>query len=256
MAEIVYTPILAFARSVFVAQGIRFTLQGADRIPRTGGAVLAVNHVGYFDFTYAGYAALKVGRVVRFMAKKEVFGHPVAGPLLRGMKHIPVDRALGAESYKRAVQALTAGELVGVFPEATISRSFELKEFKSGAARMAAEAGVPLIPVVVWGSQRVWTKGLPKRLGRTRTPVSISVGEPVPAPPGSDAAEVTAALRDRMAGMLREVQEAYPDKPAEGDSWWMPVRLGGTAPTLEEAAELDRAAVKAKIARRRDSDKK
>ncbi len=72
-----------------------------------------------------------------------------------------MDRAAGADSYRAAVQALRDGEIVGVFPEATISRSFELKEFKSGAARMALESGTPIVPMVIWGSQRVWTKGFP-----------------------------------------------------------------------------------------------
>ena len=76
------------------------------------------------------------------MAKKEVFDHRVSGPLMRGMKHIPVDRpGAAADSYRLAVEALRRGEIVGVFPEATISESYELKEFKSGAARMALEAG-------------------------------------------------------------------------------------------------------------------
>jgi 1-acyl-sn-glycerol-3-phosphate acyltransferase len=237
VADIVYPPVLAFARSVFRLQGLRFTVTGSDRIPRVGGAVLAINHVGYFDFTYAGYAALPRRRVVRFMAKQEVFAHPVAGPLLRGMHHIPVDRTLGAASYAKAVEALAGGELVGVFPEATISRSFELKDFKSGAARMAAEAGVPLLPVVIWGSQRVWTKDVPKRLGRTRTPISVAVGEPVPT--GPDAVAVTAALRARMAAQLHELQESYPDKPGPEGDWWLPARLGGSAPTPQRAAELD-----------------
>lgn len=237
MAEIVYPPVLLFTRSVFKVQGLRFTLLGTENIPRTGGAVMAINHFGYFDFTYAGYAALQVDRLVRFMAKKEVFSHPVAGPLMRGMHHIPVDRSLGAGSYQAAVKALGAGEIIGVFPEATISRSFELKEFKSGAARMAAEAGVPLLPVVVWGSQRVWTKDVPRRMGRTRTPITVSVGSPVPAE--GDPAAVTAMLRSRMGDQLREAQESYPDKPGPDDTWWLPARLGGTAPTPERAAALD-----------------
>lgn len=249
MAEIVYPAVIAFARSVFAAQGIRFTLLGTDNIPRTGGAVMAINHVGYFDFTYAGYAALQVDRWVRFMAKKEVFSHPVSGPLMRGMHHIPVDRELGAGSYQAAVKALTSGELVGVFPEATISRSFELKEFKSGAARMAAEAGVPLLPVVIWGSQRVWTKDVPRRLGRTRTPVTVSIGEPVSSSSG-DPASVTALLRSRMGDLLHEAQESYPEKPGPDDTWWLPARLGGTAPTPERAAQLDAEEAEARRARR------
>jgi 1-acyl-sn-glycerol-3-phosphate acyltransferase len=237
VADFVYPPVLAFVRTVFRVQGLRFTLDGTEHIPHTGGAVLAINHVGYFDFTYAGYAALRRKRVVRFMAKQEVFAHPVGGPLMRGMRHIPVDRKEGAASYRKALEALRSGELIGVFPEATISRSFELKEFKSGAARMAASAKVPLIPVVIWGSQRVWTKGLPKRLGRTRTPVTVSVGEPVEVSRDADA--TTARLRERMTAQLHAAQESYPDKPGPEGDWWLPARLGGSAPTPERAAELD-----------------
>jgi 1-acyl-sn-glycerol-3-phosphate acyltransferase len=183
------------------------------------------------------------------MAKEEVFRHRVAGPLMRGMHHIPVDRDAGAGSYRAAVEALRCGEIVGVFPEATISRSFELKDFKAGAARMAAEAGVPLLPTVIWGSQRVWTKGRPKRLGRTRTPISVWVGEQLAVPSPHDAAAVTADLRDRMELLLHEAQDAYPDRPSgEADRWWLPARLGGAAPTPDEAHAMDREELKAKLA--------
>jgi hypothetical protein len=90
---------------------------------------------------------------------------------------------------------------------------------------------------VIWGSQRVWTKDVPKRLGRTRTPVTVSVGAPVPT--GPDPVAVTALLRERMSAQLHEVQEAYPDKPGPEGDWWLPARLGGSAPTPDRAAELD-----------------
>ena len=98
-------------------------------------------------------------RLVRFMAKKAVFDHKISGPLMRGMHHIPVDRKAGAGAYDEALAALRAGEVVGVFPEATISQSFEVKQLKTGAARMALAAGVPIVPVTIWGTQRLWTKG-------------------------------------------------------------------------------------------------
>src|SRR4051812_9297968 len=143
---------------------------------------MVINHIGYLDFTYAGLAARPARRLVRFMAKQEVFTHKVSGPLMRGMHHIPVDREAGAGSYRTAVDALRAGEIVGVFPEATISRSFELKDFKAGAARMASEAGVPLLPTIIWGSQRGWTKGRPKRLGGAKGGNSVWGGGPRPGP--------------------------------------------------------------------------
>jgi len=250
VADLVYPPVIAVARALFRLQGLRFDIQGAYNVPRTGGAVLAINHVGYFDFTYAGYAARPAGRLVRFMAKSEVFSHPVAGPLMRGMHHISVDRSAGAASFRRAIEVLRAGEIVGVFPEATISMSFELKAFKNGAVRMAADAGVPLIPMVIWGSQRVWTKGRPKRLGRHHVPIRIAVGEPMHPSPTQDRDAATSKLRERMAALLADLQRYYPDRPAHpSDGWWLPARLGGTAPTPEQAKELEKAIRAEQIAR-------
>ncbi|MGU3437341.1 lysophospholipid acyltransferase family protein [Actinomycetes bacterium M1A6_2h] len=243
--EPVYRTIIGVARTVFAAEGLKFTITGEHNIPATGGAVIAVNHTGYLDFTYAGIAPRAVKRYIRFMAKKEVFDNKISGPIMRVLKHIPVDRAAGADSYRAAVEDLQRGELVGVYPEATISRSFEIKEFKSGAARMAIEAQVPIIPTVIWGAQRVWTKGFPKRLGRTNTPISIAVGEPIP--PNLPAPELTALLRATMQGMLAELQKNYHHPAGE---YWVPARLGGSAPTLAEADVMDKADVDARNAAR------
>ena len=243
--EPVYRSVIGIARAVFAFEGLKFEVEGEEHIPATGGAVVAVNHTGYMDFTYAGLPPRRVKRYIRFMAKKEVFDNKISGPIMRALKHIPVDRGAGAESYKSAVQSLRNGELVGVYPEATISRSFEIKEFKSGAARMAIEAGVPIIPTVIWGAQRVWTKGYPKRLGRTNTPISIAVGEPI-APVGPPN-ELTDKLRAVMQKMLLELQEGYHHEPG---AYWVPARLGGSAPTLEEADKLDAQDLAARAAKR------
>lgn len=240
MAELVYPPVIGLARLVFRAQGIRFSLEGTENVPREGGAVMVINHIGYMDFTYAGLVARPSGRLVRFMAKREVFDHKVSGPLMRGMHHISVDREAGSASFREALTALKSGEIVGVFPEATISRSFELKEFKAGAARMAMAARVPLLPTVIWGSQRVWTKDHPRRLGRTGTAITVRVGEAIAPAPQDDANQVGERLRSCMAELLHEVQVGYPQSPrSAGDSWWLPASLGGTAPTPDEAARLD-----------------
>ncbi|MDT5322216.1 MAG: hypothetical protein QOD88_4738, partial [Mycobacterium sp.] len=112
--EPVYGTIIQFARLTWRLQGLRFTVVGVENLPATGGAVVAINHTGYFDFTFAGLPAYKQGRgrKVRFMAKQEVFDHRITGPIMRGCRHIPVDRASGAASFDAAVQALKAGELV------------------------------------------------------------------------------------------------------------------------------------------------
>ena len=241
----VYRTIIGVARTVFFLEGLKFTVRGDENIPAEGGAVIAINHTGYLDFTYAGVPARTPKRYIRFMAKKEVFDNKITGPIMRVLKHIPVDRSAGAESYRAAVEDLRKGELVGVYPEATISRSFEIKGFKSGAARMAIEANVPIIPVVIWGAQRVWTKGHPKHLGRTNTPISIAVGEPIE--PFEPAADLTAKLHTTMEEMLAELQQDYPRPEGE---YWVPAKLGGGAPTLEEANKMDAEDAAAKARRR------
>ena len=248
--EIVYPPVIRTAKLVFKALGIRFDITGTEHVPATGGAVIAINHTGYLDFTFAGLAVLPRKRLVRFMAKKEVFDHKVSGPLMRGMHHIAVDRASGAESYQAAVKALMEGELVGVFPEATISQSFDLKEFKTGAARMAMEAGVPILPIVIWGSQRIFTKNRKKDLRRGQH-VRIVVGETFTPDPAGNAVEVTEELKRRMNALLAEARSTYKGTPYGGDdTWWIPASMGGTAPTLEAAAERDRADKERKAAKR------
>lgn len=241
MPELVYPPVIAAAKTMFRVLDLRLTIEGSHHVPRTGGAVLASNHVSYLDFIFCGYGALESRRLVRFMAKHEVFANKVSGPLMRGMKHIPVNRAAGAGSYNAAVDALRRGEVVGVFPEATISRSFQVKELKHGAARMAQEAGVPLLPVALWGTQRLWTKGRPRTLTRRHTPITILVGEPMDPAAYPDATTLTGELKTRLSALVDRAQREYPESPAgPDDRWWLPANLGGTAPTLAEAAELDR----------------
>jgi 1-acyl-sn-glycerol-3-phosphate acyltransferase len=240
MADFVYPPVIGAARAMFRVLDNRIRVEGAENIPRTGGAVIACNHVSYLDFIFCGLGARPAKRLTRFMAKQEIFDNKIAGPLMRGMHHIPVDRSAGIASYRAALQKLKDGEVVGVFPEATISRSFTVKEIKSGAVRMAAAADVPVVPMALWGTQRLWTKGRPKDLTRRHVPISILIGEPMRPAKGDDWDVVTKELRDRMSALVDRAQAEYPDQPASDEErWWLPAHLGGTAPTPEEAAELD-----------------
>jgi 1-acyl-sn-glycerol-3-phosphate acyltransferase len=240
MAEPVYAPVILAAQGAFKALGLHIEVYGGTNVPRTGGAVIASNHVSYLDFVFVGLGAHPSKRYVRFMAKDSIWRNKIAGPLMRGMKHIPVDRDAGAESFRVALDDLRKGEVVGIFPEATISRSFELKDFKSGAPRLAMDAGVPLVPVVLWGTQRMMTKGRPRDFSRGKA-VSITVGEPIAVPQGSDLDAVQADLHARMAVMLDDAIGHYPQRPSgPDDTWWLPARHGGTAPTLAEATRMDR----------------
>jgi len=242
MAERVYPAVIAFAHVAFPALDLKIEIKGADNIPRSGPVVLASNHVSYLDFIFAGWGCRPSKRLVRFMAKEAVFNHRISGPLMRGMHHIPVDREAGSNSYREALARLKAGEVVGVFPEATISRSFTVKEIKSGAVRMALATKSPLIPVAVWGAHRMWTKGRPKELTKRHVPVIVNIGEPMYPTRGDDPNALTDELRARMQALLDEAQRDYPDQPrGEDDRWWLPAHLGGTAPLPEEARQMDAA---------------
>jgi 1-acyl-sn-glycerol-3-phosphate acyltransferase len=234
--DLTYPPIIVAVKTIFRGMGVRFDVTGTEHIPRSGGAVLVVNHISYVDFVFAGYAADRAGRKVRFMSKRELFDHRLTGPLMRSLHHIEVDRAAGTQSYRTALEYLRAGEVVGVFPEATISRSFELKDFKSGAVRLAAARGVPLVPVVLWGTQRIYTKDHPRDFSRGRR-VTIRVGEALH--PGTDRAADATTLKETMAALLDDAIRSYPD--AEPGAWWLPASYGGSAPTRAEADALDMA---------------
>lgn len=241
MKDRVYPPVIGLAKFLFRALGFRWMVSGAEHIPRTGGAVLASNHVSYLDFMICGFAAQPSERLVRFMAKDVVFANRLSGPLMRGMHHIPVDRNAGAQAFAAAVRALQSGEVVGLFPEATISRSFVLKSFKLGAARMAIEAQVPLIPMITWGGHRIFTKDKRWSLRRGRT-IMIAVGPPVLPEAWEKAGALTLRLHRRMEDLLAEALDRYCDAPDEpGETWWWPADRGGTAPTVEGAAALDAA---------------
>jgi 1-acyl-sn-glycerol-3-phosphate acyltransferase len=233
-----YRFVIRMALVIFRLFGFRFDVRGSEHVPTTGGAIICSNHVSYFDFTFLGLGALPQHRMVRFMAKSAVFDHWFAGRFMRAMLHIPVDRRAGAAAFEAAVRALKDGEVVGVFPEATISPSFTLKDLKAGAARMAVQSGVPIIPAAVWGGHRVATKG--KIDLRRGVAVTVILGEPIVGEPGEKAQSILRRTRTAMESLLDEAQRSYPQQPAgPEDRWWLPAHLGGTAPTPEVAAADD-----------------
>ena len=237
--EPIYTAAIGAGRAMFGALRVRRTIVGEQNLPDAGGAVIAMTHFGYLEFALIEWATwLHNHRRIRFMAKKSVFDKQVVGSLMRNMKHIPVDMKAGASAYAAAVTALRAGELIGVFPEAGVSASFTIRDFKTGAVRLAAEAGVPLIPLAVWGGQRLMTKNRKISLReRSGVPIVMVVGEPMTVTAADDAVRATARLKKTMEGLLEKAQQAY---PLDGTGqWWQPCHLRGTAPTPEEAAAAD-----------------
>ncbi|WP_022893388.1 lysophospholipid acyltransferase family protein [Agromyces subbeticus] len=249
-SEPIYSTAIAAGRGLFGFWGLKRRVSGIEHVPTNGGAVLAMTHFGYFEFALVEWATwLANRRRIRFMAKQGAFDTPVVGWLLRSMKHISVDMKAGAAAYANAVDALRRGELLGVFPEAGVSASFTVRELKTGAARLAAEAGVPIIPVAVWGGHRLFTKGHRVRFfERFGVPVSFAFGAPIEVAPDEDPRSVTERLRSTMQGLVDRLQAEY---PVDGTgAWWQPRALGGTAPTPEEAAAADAARDAARAAAR------
>lgn len=246
--EPVYRVLELIAHGLHHGQAIDLTFEGLENIPETGGAVLTINHTGYVDFLPAALGAYRRRRRIRFMIKSEVMDVWIMRFLVNHTRTVPVDRSEGAQAFRAAVDTLRDGEIVAVYPEATISRSFELKEFKTGAARMAALARVPVIPMIVWGSHRQWTKGGRRAMGRKHIPVLVRVGEPLTIGVDEDDHAATERIRGAMHELLLEVQDAYGEHPA--GEFWVPARLGGSAPTPEAAAIIEDEEARQKAAAR------
>lgn len=234
----VYASVIGTCLTAFKALDWDVRVTGVEHVPATGAGVVATNHIGYLDFVFAGYGVREQGkRRLRFVAKREVFDHKLSGPLMRAMGHIAVDRGGDTAAAMREVaDALAAGDLVGMFPEGTISRSFVPLPGRPGAARMAIEAGVPLIPGAVWGTQRIYTKG--RRFEAARgTVVTVAFGPPIPYEQGEEPLAVHERLMASIGELVDRASRTYPQSPAgPDDTWWLPAHLGGTAPTPEEAA--------------------
>jgi putative phosphoserine phosphatase/1-acylglycerol-3-phosphate O-acyltransferase len=204
-----------------ISQLLLFTdldIAGTERVPERGPAILCGNHRSYFDFVALGYTVARTGRPARFLAKKELFDVPVLGGLSRAIGGIRVDRGTGSdEPLEEAAAALDAGELVVIMPQGTIprGRAFYEPELHGrwGAARLAAMTGAPVIPVGLWGTEKVWPRNarVPavwNVLGRPR--VQVRVGEPVALAhedPQADTERIMAAIVDLLPVEARAWRE-------------------------------------------------
>ena len=240
--DLTYRLVIGICHGLFRLLGLRIDIDGAHRLPPTGPVVLAANHSSFVDFMFVGLVGTARGRLVRFMAKQSVFDAPVSGQLLRGMRHIPVDRNHGETAARTALRALQAGEVVGVYPEATIGRAFVVKDrsdVKRGAAYLALTTGAPIVPVAHWGIHRIYTVDGRVSL-RRGTAVQVLVGDPIIALPGEDAEALTTRLHSVLVELVEQLVSTYPQKPAQPHTaWWWPASRGGAAPAPELAQVLD-----------------
>ena len=167
---------------------VRFEMEGVDRLRDLEGGIVVANHRSYFDPVALGLAVAQAGRSLRFLGKKEVFEAPVVGSLARAMGAIRVDRgsATAGDSLRLAARAIAAGDLVGIMPQGTIPRGRDffdpVLKGKTGAARLAGLTKAPVIPVGMWGTEKLWPRSsrVPRLWNVTNPPlVTIRVGEPV-----------------------------------------------------------------------------
>jgi 1-acyl-sn-glycerol-3-phosphate acyltransferase len=156
--------------------------RGAEHLP-DGGAVVVVNHVSHVDPLTFAHFLYESGRLPRFLGKDAVFNVPFVGMVLRGAEQIPVYRESGDASlaYAAAVDAVRRGELVAIYPEATLTRDPGLWPMvgKTGAARVALETGAPVVPVAQWGPQEILPPYSKRPRLLPRRTVHVWAGPPV-----------------------------------------------------------------------------
>lgn len=206
--EAVYGPLAVAVKATVRVMGWRVLVDNEAAIPAAGPAVVASNHVSYLDPVMLGLATDRRGRLPRFLAKRELFERPVFGAMLRQMRHVPVDRRGAAGlAIDEGVERLRQGFLVAVFPESTIRPVFDPANAKTGAARLAIAAAVPIVPVGLWGGQVIATKGEPLRL-RRGVPLAMHVGEQLVPDEGEDPRALTLRLMRRI-GELTAAARAH-----------------------------------------------
>ncbi|MFM7126247.1 MAG: HAD-IB family hydrolase [Actinomycetota bacterium] len=200
--------LLQLARPSFIPFA-NFDIEGTEHIPAEGPAIICGNHRSYFDVFAMAVTVARSGRPVRFLGKKEVFDAPIVGQLATALGGIRVERGTGSDEPLRAAEdVLAAGELVAIMPEGTIPRgpAFFDPELRGrwGAARLAVSAGVPVVPVGLWGTEKVWPRAarLPNLLNVTNPPtIRIRVGESVAM--GSDGPDAdTRRIMDAITALL------------------------------------------------------
>ncbi|MGI9595950.1 MAG: HAD-IB family hydrolase [Acidimicrobiales bacterium] len=201
-------------RPELVAPNVRFTFSGIENIPKRGPALVVFNHRSYFDPTVMGLVVAKAGRSVRGLGKKEVFDVPVAGRILRALGGVRVERASGSnEPLEHAAKSLRGGEVVMMAPQGTIPRgpAFFDPELKGrwGAAKLAAMSGAPVIPIGIWGTEKVWPRSarLPSLSLTNRPEVSATVGPAVElglTDPDEDTCRIMAALVELLPDEARQ----------------------------------------------------
>lgn len=238
----VYRGVNGIGRLLLRALDVRVQPDGLENLPTSGAVILAANHVAYPDFVFIEKAAVERARYVRFLTRHDVWRPGLIARAMDAMGHVPVDRSVPVAAYLHARRLLRAGEAVGIFPEAGISYSYTVRSLMRGTAALAAETGAPIVPVAIWGSQRIFSVGVPEPppdLTRGRR-IDVTFGEPRYVAPDADLVQVTTELGHTLTAMVERLQLRPEHRPRPGEhAAWYPAHLGGHAPTRRAAHALD-----------------
>lgn len=243
--EPVYAAAVGLGRTLLGGLDLTVRGGGAGHLPAHGPVVLAANHVSFPDFLLIARALLASGRRVRFLCRHDVWGPRAVGHAMDAMGHVPVDREAPAAAYLQARAHLRRGEVVCFFPEAGISPAYVVRALMPGAAALARETGAPLVPVSVWGGQRLWPQKrssedpFPRPTPQRGRLVDVRVGRPQPVAPDADVVAATRALGHRLHDGVEALQRLPEHRPRPGEhATWYPAHLGGHA--LDRATSLAR----------------
>lgn len=200
-------------------------IEGLEHVPATGPAIVACNHLSYLDPLTNANAVMKAGRRPRFLAKRDLFEIPVVGSAFRGAHQIPVQRGTGDQTpLLLAEEALARGEVVVIYPEGTVTtREDHLPmDGKTGTIRLSLASGVPIVPLVSWGSQAVWQKSGPGSLKFGR-PVWTRIGAPFDVTSRRSEVDdreavkaMTADLMAHLTEMVEGLRARYPERWSGG----------------------------------------
>lgn len=220
-----FEPWFTFAHATLrppISLWFNWRFEGMEHIPREGPVLVAANHISYFDPIAHAYMFVKAGRKPRFLGKKELFDTPFLGTVLRGAHQIPVDRGSGSLApLQAALDALGDGEVVLVYPEATVTKNpdFMPMKGKTGTARLALDAGIPVLPVAVWGSQHIWQRAGhgDMRFGR---PIWLKAGAPIDLSEYEASKDSIATLRTVTNRIMAEIRTLVVDMASTYPKRW------------------------------------
>ncbi|MBV7411151.1 1-acyl-sn-glycerol-3-phosphate acyltransferase [Dermabacteraceae bacterium TAE3-ERU27] len=250
--EIVYRGIVRLGQGLIALLRARVNYDGLQNLPpdtpagekrrwfrkATPGtsAVIAISHTSLLDFVFAQWTIYRAqGTHVRYMIALKWANNEFMRAINGWCGHIPVNRAAGAAAYQDAKAKLERGEWVGIFPEGSRNRAIRPHRLRTGAVRLAQETGSPVVPVAVFGGQRILGGGARFKLRNLwRAPVSVVIGVPLYVGPDEDVQEANARLQQALSDTVDRAIDLFPAEIPPGAAW-MPADRGGSAPTVAEA---------------------